>query len=251
MNKKLSTQLWMAIVVAGSILSPAPTIIAGNTAKNQIVAEKRFKEDFIEDVKTMALKKNREVLQEKAAVKRFRELTQNGSGLSSSDKLWLQKVAVRYQVTSLASKPIAQWSSREWQTLENKIDIVPVSIVVAQAVHESNFGRSNLAQKGHNLFGQKTQKTGYLIKCGTTTKTFKVFKSHQDSVNAYIDNINGCHAYREFRMARLSCRDNNQCLEGLALLDHIAVRYAEDQNYTKNVTRLMTQYDMRRFDYII
>ena len=57
MNKKLSTQLWMAVVIAGSILSPAPTIIAGNTAKNQVIAEKRFKEGFIEDVKTMALKK--------------------------------------------------------------------------------------------------------------------------------------------------------------------------------------------------
>ena len=145
----------------------------------------------------------------------FEPLQINGQTLSRADKIWVQKVVVRYQMNQLADKPMHKWTEREWRELLTKVDIVPVSIVVAQAAHESNFGQSNIALKqSNNLFGQKTPKVGYMIKCGTTTKSFKIFKSRTDSVSAYIDNINSCTAYREFRAARLACRDNDRCLQG-------------------------------------
>ena len=244
-------QLFLGLLLLAATMSLMPANAFAATSEGQKPArQKQHRDDFIKEVKEMAIKKNRQVTQEKASLARFRTITNNGQTLSRADKIWVQKVVVRYQMSQLADKPMHKWTEREWRELLTKVDIVPVSIVVAQAAHESNFGQSNIAQQSNNLFGQKTPKVGYMIKCGTTTKSFKIFKSRTDSVSAYIDNINSCTAYREFRAARLACRDNDRCLQGLELIDHIASRYAEDKQYSKCITRLVNQYNMQKFDHI-
>ena len=244
-------QIFLGLLLLTTALSLMPANAFATSLSGQTVTtHKHSRNAFINQVKEMAVNKNRQVLREKATMTHFRELTKDGKTLSRADKVWVQKVVVRYQMSQLVEKPMHKWSQREWETLNAKIDIVPVSIVVAQAVHESNFGQSNMAQQSNNLFGQKTPKVGYMIKCGTTTKSFKIFKSRSDSVNAYVDNINSCSAYREFRAARLACRNSDRCLEGLELLDHIATRYAEDKQYSHRIVRLVNQYNMQRFDHI-
>lgn len=244
-------QIFLGLLLLTTALSLMPANAFATSLSGQAsTTHKHSRNAFINQVKEMAVNKNRQVLREKATMTHFRELTKDGKTLSRADKVWVQKVAVRYQMSQLAEKPMHKWSQREWETLNAKIDIVPVSIVVAQAVHESNFGQSNMAQQSNNLFGQKTPKVGYMIKCGTTTKSFKIFKSRSDSVNAYVDNINSCSAYREFRAARLACRNSDRCLDGLELLGHIATRYAEDKQYGHRIVRLVNQYNMQRFDHI-
>lgn len=250
-NSISSTILAGLLVLAASavVLPNSAMAAAMSTVKSK--SESAIKKEFVGQVKDMAISKNKQVLAEKKALSRFQKLLQSGKSLSAKDKLWLQKLAVKYQMNTLAHKEAVKWTDKEWKDFDEKVDIVPVSIIVAQAVHESNFGRSNLAMKGNNLFGQKTPKTGYAIKCGTTTKTFKIYKSQRESVNSYVDNINGCYAYREFRSARIECRNSKRCLEGTSLMEYIGARYAEDKSYTQNVKRLMSQYHMKEFDHLI
>ncbi|MEC8882890.1 MAG: glucosaminidase domain-containing protein [Pseudomonadota bacterium] len=252
MKNSRSLILLAGLLVWSGVLVVLPnSAMAAKISTEKSKSESAIKKEFVGQVKDMAISKNKQVLAEKKSLSRFQKLLKSGQSLSAKDKLWLQKLAVKYQMNTLAHKSATKWTDKEWKEFDEKVDIVPVSIIVAQAVHESNFGRSNLAKQGNNLFGQKTPKTGYAIKCGTTTKTFKIYKSQKESVNSYVDNINGCYAYREFRSARIECRNSKRCLEGGALMEYIGARYAEDKSYTQNVKRLMNQYHMKEFDHLI
>lgn len=252
MKKKRILILLVGLLIGSGVVAGLPnSALATEYRSEKSESERVIKREFVGQVKDMAIAKNKQVLAEKKALLRFQKLLKSGKSISTKDKLWLQKLAVQYQMNTLAHKSAVEWTDKEWREFDEKVDIVPISIIVAQAVHESNFGRSNLAKQGNNLFGQKTPKAGYAIKCGTITKTFKIYKSQRESVNSYVDNINGCYAYQEFRRARIECRSSNRCLEGSALMEYIGSRYAEDTSYTKNVKRLMSQYHMKEFDHLI
>ena len=55
-----------------------------------------------------------------------------------------------------------------------------VSLILAQAIHESNWGKSGLAQKGKNLFGIKGTYNGQSV----TMKTWEVYNGKSVYVDA-------------------------------------------------------------------
>ncbi len=97
-----------------------------------------------------------------------------------------------------------------------KIDEVPPSLVVAQAINESGWGRSRFAQEANNLFGMWCYTPG----CGLVPERrrandkheVKRYASIQDSVNEYLRNINRNKAYRELRALRAGQRQRLQPL---------------------------------------
>ena len=91
--------------------------------------------------------------------------------------------------------------------LMNKINSIPISLILAQSIIESGWGASRFAQEGNALFGQWTWKNNDGIKPkGNLFANFSVknFDSLLDSVNSYILNLNTHQAYKGLRSFRLS-----------------------------------------------
>ncbi len=87
-----------------------------------------------------------------------------------------------------------------------KEDIVPIELVLAQSILESNWGKSRFARKGNNYFGIRTwdPKRKQLKPLGNPDADFGlvVYRQPCDSVADYIDNLNASDQYATFRKIR-------------------------------------------------
>ena len=86
-----------------------------------------------------------------------------------------------------------------------KINKIPISMIMAQAIIESGWGSSRFAKEGNALFGEWTWKDNVGIKPkGNLDANFAVksFENLLGSQNSYILNLNRHTAYKEMRTFR-------------------------------------------------
>ena len=131
------------------------------------------------------------------------------------------------------------------------MDIIPVSIALAQAANESGWGTSRFALEGNALFGQWTwSKKGISPKNKDPNQSHKVlqFQILKASVRAYKNNLNTHNAYREFREARANMRNLKRKLRGVELAQYLD-KYAETgKEYTKVIKLIIEQNSLADFD---
>jgi Bax protein len=82
---------------------------------------------------------------------------------------------------------------------------VNTELIIAQAIVESDYGRSRFAREGHNLFGIRVwSKEGMLPyrQPDSIEWRVRIFKNKCESVKYYIEILNTKRAYAEFRKVR-------------------------------------------------
>lgn len=125
----------------------------------------------------------------------------------------------------------------------HKYERIPTELIVAQAVLESNYGKSRFAKQGNNLFGIRTWnlKEKHIKPFDTNDQTFgiKVFKSKCSCVRYYIKILNNSSAFTEFREVRKKMLDNNY-VNVLSLTKYIS-KFATDVDYVKKVQRTIKE----------
>tara|TARA_B100000941_G_scaffold37750_1_gene22400 strand:- start:154 stop:1263 length:1110 start_codon:yes stop_codon:yes gene_type:complete len=202
----------------------------------QIESSKIRKDLFIKIVLPLVLSENNRILRDRTTL--FKILNKNNN--TKSEKNWLKKKFKQYGVVS-----------KDLSTLKIRMDIVPVSLAIAQAAKETGWGTSRFAIEGNALFGQWTY-SGKGIKPAGSDKndkhkiaTFSVLKA---SVRAYQRNLNTHSSYREFRKTRAIQRDNDQNLNSLELANFLN-EYAETgEQYTKTIKKIIEQNNLKDFD---
>ena len=121
--------------------------------------------------------------------------------------LFTYSLKARYdmkRLIRLAKKYRIRQMYNEHEYLE-KIDTIPVSLVLAQAAVESAWGESRFVKEGNNLFGEWTWGKIGIIPKGrdkNATHRLRIFKSLDDSVSRYMLNINRHRSYKDFRSLR-------------------------------------------------
>ena len=138
--------------------------------------------------------------------------------------------------------------------LKKRIDIVPISLVIAQAAIESGWGTSRFAQEGNAYFGQKVigTKVNGIKPSNSEDPLIKVrsFKNLNDSVKAYLNNLNTHFAYKNFRKSRNELRYFGKTLEGVVLVNQLK-KYSElGDVYINNVQEIIKKNNLDKFDYI-
>lgn len=147
------------------------------------------------------------------------------SELSSREIKRVQALAEQYEL-----KDFNVDQEADWMALIQRVDIIPPSLVLAQAANESAWGTSRFAREGNNYFGQWCFSKG----CGLVPnqraegKVHEVaaFDNPQASVQSYINNLNTHAAYQGLREIRANLREQNKPLSGAALANGL-VRYSE------------------------
>lgn len=137
-------------------------------------------------------------------------------------------------------------------SLLNSVDIVPASLVLAQAAMESNWGRSRFAKYYHNFFGLWCFRKG----CGVIPLDRDNYASHEvakfssleKAVKYYMLSINRNPAYDVFRQIRKNKRDNNIPISGISLSEGLD-KYAEiGYEYVETIKKIILFNDLQRFD---
>lgn len=170
-----------------------------------------------------------------------------GFELDNQQQGWVLSLARAYQISAFDFS-----SHADWIALMKRVDIVPNSLVIAQAINESAWGKSRFARDGNNYFGQWCQTQG----CGLVPKRravgatheVKVFLSPQDSVNAYFQNINTNRAYKDFRDLRFKLRLEGKSLDSLVLIHGLAYYSQKGKLYISLLSKIIRGFDLQRFD---
>lgn len=143
------------------------------------------------------------------------------------DDTALIALAVKYKVLSSTDKPLLE---AQRQMLLKRVDILPPSLVLAQAAKESGWGTSRFAHEGNALFGQwdfngdgmePKQKRQGLGNYGLAR-----FDTPLASVEGYLLNLNTHNAYQKMRDLRVQSRQDNQAVTGSELAGTLD-RYSE------------------------
>jgi len=125
------------------------------------------------------------------------------------------RISARYRVDGDLNDPKVR------DTLLRRVDVVPVSLVLAQAAQESGWGTSRFALESNNLFGIWTwnEDAGSvpLDRPDDATHLVRVYPDIEASVRAYLHNINIGFAYTDFRDLRAGMRAAGKPLDPFEL----------------------------------
>ena len=207
------------------------------TEIKKIENTKKKKNLFIQIILPLILEENNRIKLDRK--KLFTILNKNMN--SDSEKKWLKSKFQQYGVIN-----------NDLSTLKVRMDIVPVSLAIAQAAKETGWGTSRFAIEGNALFGQWTWSGEGIKPAGVDPEDsnhkvmkFKVLKA---SVRAYQRNLNTHGSYRQFRSARANMRDNDDDLDSLLLADYLDKYAATGKEYTKIIKQIIKQNNLQDFD---
>ncbi len=139
----------------------------------------------------------------------------------------------------------------DFDKLLKKVDIVPPSQALAQAAVESGWGTSRFTKLGNNLFGHWTfGKIGIMpLKRDANAKHLvRIFKSFEDSIAAYMLNLNRTKAYFQFRNKRLELRNNEKKITGI-VLSQTMINYSQiRERYLKILKNVIRKNSLQKYD---
>jgi len=155
----------------------------------------------------------------------------------------LEKLASKYRVKNPATQ----------EELLKVIDILPPSLVLAQAANESNWGRSRFAKDFNNYFGIWCFSEG----CGVIPKERDVSASHEvasfnsleECIDYYVLNINRSYAYEELRQIREKQRNDMQSIKGIVLAEGLGNYAFPGIEYIDSIKSVIQFNQLGRHDY--
>ena len=203
---------------------------------NTLGDTKKKRELFIKIILPLILDENEKITQDRK--KLFKILGKNFN--SSGERVWLKRRFKEYKI-----------EDGDLSKLKMRMDIIPVSLALAQAANESGWGTSRFALEGNALFGQWTwSKKGISPKNKDPNKTHKVlqFQILKASVRAYKNNLNTHNAYREFREARAKLRQDDKLIIGLELSKYIKNYAAIGEKYVEIIDSIIQNNSLTDFD---
>lgn len=147
--------------------------------------------------------------------------------LSKVDREWLLQLAMKYKVIKAGTTILVPEDMVE---LRLRVDVIPVSLALAQGAEESGWGTSRFAVLGNSLFGQ-WDFSGKGIRPERQRKELgdyglARFDTPLDSVISYMLNLNTHRAYRALRQYRASMRQKKEAVSGYELASKLD-KYSE------------------------
>jgi len=197
---------------------------------------KKKRELFIKILLPLILDENEKITTDRK--KLFKILSKNFNTVG--ERVWLKRRFKEYKI-----------DDQDLAKLKMRMDIVPVSIALAQAANESGWGTSRFALEGNALFGQWTwSKKGISPKNQDPDATHKVlqFQILKASVRAYKNNLNTHNAYQEFREARAKLRQEGDTINGLQLTKYLKNYAAIGEKYVAILEDIIENNSLTDFD---
>ena len=198
--------------------------------------KKKKRELFIKIVLPLILDENQKITDDRK--KLFKILSKNFNTVG--ERVWLKRRFKEYKI-----------EDGDLARLKMRMDIVPVSLALAQAANESGWGTSRFALEGNALFGQWTwSKKGISPKNKDPNKSHKVlqFQILKASVRAYKNNLNTHNAYQEFREARAQLRQEDKIIDGLKLAKYVKNYAAIGDKYVAILESIIERNSLTDFD---
>ena len=143
-------------------------------------------------------------------------------------------------------------NTKLFRKLKQRINIIPVSLALGQAIIESGWGQSRFATEGNALYGQWTtsEDKGIIPQDRDDDKSHAVlkFKNLSESVEAYMFNINTHQAYYNFRVIR-RIDERIKYTDPISMKVKYLAAYAEiGDKYVDKLELIIASNNLQEFD---
>lgn len=202
---------------------------------------KQKKLDFFGYLLPMIRNANERVFSQRQRLKSLAATLEANESLKKADRSFVIEVAAEYKVDIGDEIDTADLAE-----LLVRVDVVPASLILAQAANESAWGTSRFARMANNLFGIWCFSPG----CGVTprqrdeglTHEVRKFNTVADGVAYYLRMINSNRAYAPLRQQRAELRAAGQTVTGIALAEGL-LRYSERGEAYVDEIQAMIRYN--------
>jgi len=197
---------------------------------------KERKELFIKIVLPLILSENDKIKKDRK--KLFKILAKKSN--SKQERNWLKWQFKEYKI-----------KNSDIPELKIRMDIIPVSLAIAQAAIESGWGTSRFALEGNALYGQWTWSDNGLKPLendGDSNHKVMRFKILTASIKAYKKNLNTHSGYIKFREARANLRNRNEKVTGLKLTQYLDKYSAQGKRYTEKLEVTIKKNSLSDFE---
>ena len=204
------------------------------------------KKEFVKTLLPLISYENNRIYMERSRIESIKDFLINFNTLNKSEILFLEKMAKRYKVKTKSKHKLDIANE-----LLEMVDIIPNSIVLAQAANESGWGTSRFAREYNALFGEYTYDFSNgvvpLLRESGEKHLVKAFDSVDKSVQSYFNNLNSHYAYKDFRSVRKVMRENNN-FNNIKLLVNELDTYAADKNYINIINSIIDINQLNNLD---
>jgi Bax protein len=200
---------------------------------------------FVKTLLPLILLTNEQIDKDRQRLQRLVAQKAAGHGWAVPDKRWLAELAERYGLNADGEINV--------RALLQRVDVVPVSLALAQAAEESGWGTSRFAEKGNALFGELTwnnEHQGIVPRNRRQGEThrFRAFEDPKASIESYIHNLNTHRAYTQFRQMRAGLRSQGKALDGMQLATALVSYSERGSDYVRTIRSLIRVNMLADFD---
>jgi Bax protein len=246
--------VWLVLLPATSIANSAPSQASMlETARPDFAAIRdvqRKKSTFFDYLMPFVLDANAAIQAERAGVLQIEAINAAGQALTSAQQADLLRLAKRYRLPTAQHKgPTDKLIAQVLQ----RVDVLPASLVLAQAANESGWGTSRFARQANNYFGMWCYQAG----CGLKPRQRDVGRSHevkrfehpQDSVVAYLHTLHPNRAYQSLRDLRRATRELGAPLRGVLLAEGLQAYSSRGAAYIKDIQAVIIANDLEQLSF--
>lgn len=190
---------------------------------------------------------NAAILESRAKLLEIRADLDPGEEPGYFDAKWVHEKLEQYEFD-----PVEKISDETLRQLAQRMDIIPPSMVLAQAAVESAWGTSRFAREGNNLFGMRTYEpgTGMVPRRRPAGATWEVaaYDTVTGGLAAYIHNLNTHGPYLRLRASRASLRKQGKPIRGGALVDGLRSYSEQGYEYVAKIRGMIRSNNLEQYD---
>ena len=199
------------------------------------------KDLFIKTILPIVFVENKKILNERKQILNWWTETDGEEISRNFWPEWLNKICDKYM-----------YNKHNLGELLAKVDIIPISLAITQAVKESNWGSTNYARQGNAVFGEYTFNIQETISSqkNLNKEDFvkKKYKNLSESVASYLRNLNTNNEFEDFRERRKKLRMEGKNLTGLEMIDFLRTNPNKISGYTDELKKLLEENNFKKFD---
>ena len=227
--------------------APVKKVNSSQTAKSTKEYSRKSENDSLPDLRKYPSGTPRK----KAFLRAVMPYIAQQNAVITTDRNWLMtkrylgrfspKEIVRLKDISRRYKVAWQGNTKHipWNSLLERVDIVPTKMAATMAAAESGWGTSKLARSNNNLFGMKCARKHCNSEPGKV-KGYLHYGSLKEGVSSYVTNLNTHPAYSSFRKSRAQLREASQEVTASRMI-HKLEGYSQKGNRYNNYLFAMYQ----------
>lgn len=210
----------------------------GPTTSKEITIENK-KRLFFRGLAPLILRANELIMIDRNRLESIRTSFSQNSSVVKEDEKCLLKLTQLYKVKLDEDKITTSVLEELWK----KVDIVPASLALGQAAEESGWGTSRFAAQGNAIYGQWTWGENAITPENQRKELgnygIASFETLQQSICAYMLNLNTHSAYASLRDKRAELRAKNENITGYILAGQLTKYSERGEEYVKGLRSLM------------